>query len=317
MSEPGELQSQLTAAHDLVRQRDLLVTQMVELQRQHADIEAEVTSRADAAQLEQADVDKLTSFSGAKVWAVIKGTRDIDMSREQTELEAARGLLAEVTARRARQWASIESVRRRLTDLGDVEAQLEQAVAAKQRHLISTQSAPARELLALAEEQGRLTAELRQLGEAVEAGRRAGLALAALQSELGTASGWSTYDTFFGGGLIATSMKHSHMDRAAELARDADAQLADFGSELADVTGERGTGGSLEMDGGLRFMDMWFDNVFTDFSVRARIEEAQHKAGRARGGVDQGLHQCERRRADVQSRLAAISLQRQSLISGS
>ncbi len=33
--------------------------------------------------------------------------------------------------------------------------------------------------------------------------------------------------------------------------------------------------------------------------------------------ADHGLHQCERRRADIQSRLAAISSRRRSLISGS
>ncbi|MBA2443812.1 MAG: hypothetical protein H0V49_00540 [Nocardioidaceae bacterium] len=106
MSEQGVVQTELAAAHDVVRQRDLLATQLAELQRQYADIEAEAASQADLAQLEQSDLDKLTSLSGARVWAVIKGTRDIDMSREQAELEAARGLLAEATARRARQWAA-------------------------------------------------------------------------------------------------------------------------------------------------------------------------------------------------------------------
>ncbi len=135
-------------------------------------------------------------------------------------------------------------------------------------------------------------------------------------SSLGVGYGVRLVDIrhIFGGGVIATSMKHSHMDRAAALAREADARLAEFSGELADVTGEQRTGDSLEMEGGLRFMDMWFDNMFADFSVRDRIDEARDKAARASAGIDEGLHKCDRRSTELRSRLTALSSQRQSLI---
>ncbi len=67
---------------------------------------------------------------------------------------------------------------------------------------------------------------------------------------------------------------------------------------------------SLELSQGTRFLDVWFDNIFTDFSVRGRIKDAQAKATRAHDAVAARTSECVRRIAEVRARLAAIDAER-------
>ena len=90
-------------------------------------------------------------------------------------------------------------------------------------------------MLALAGERGRLHGELTEIAEAQQAAAEATDALKQVRSRLGSASAWSAYDTFFGGGAIASAVKHSRLDDAADAAARADQCLAVLRTELADV----------------------------------------------------------------------------------
>jgi hypothetical protein len=63
-------------------------------------------------------------------------------------------------------------------------------------------------------------------------------------------------------------MKHSRLDEAAQAAAYADRCLAVLRTELADVPGLSLTAPQLAVDGLTRFVDVWFDNIFTDLAVR-------------------------------------------------
>ncbi|GIJ24957.1 hypothetical protein Vqi01_01190 [Micromonospora qiuiae] len=114
-----------------------------------------------------------------------------------------------------------------------------------------------------------------------------------MQRKLDSASGWSTYDTFFGGGMMASAMKHSRLDDAAQAAARAERCLAALRTELADVPGIDVIAPRLAVGGLTRFVDIWFDNIFTDLAVRERITQAVHH-----------VEQCRRLVSDVRVRLA-------------
>lgn len=63
----------------------------------------------------------------------------------------------------------------RLTELGDVHAEYEAALAEKERVLAASGDPRAERLLEIAGEHGKLTAEHREVGEALAAGRRGGV----------------------------------------------------------------------------------------------------------------------------------------------
>src|SRR5262249_41950619 len=149
------------------------------------------------------------------------------------------------------------------------------ALDAKERYLRQSADPRGGDLLRLAQERGRLAGELRETTEALQAAQAALDALAQVTDRLGSAENWSTYDTWFGGGAIASSVKHSRLDEAANAAAAADRRLAVLRTELA-VVGDPGlTAPQLAIGGGTRFADVWFDNIFTDLAVGERIRQAQ------------------------------------------
>jgi hypothetical protein len=169
-------------------------------------------------------------------------------------------------------------------------------------------------LLELAEERGQLNSGLREVSEARQAGRTAWQALSRLKDKLGSASSWSTYDTFLGGGVIASAMKHSRLDEAARAAAHADQCIAVLRTELADVTGPVASAPSLAVDGLTRFVDVWFDNVFTDFAVGSRIKQAQRNVTRSLQMVSEAEARLKDHADHLTARLATIETDRRNLL---
>src|SRR6185436_16020421 len=97
--------------------------------------------------------------------------------------------------------AERDAVEARLTALADVPARFAAAVDDKERHLLGSGGPQAARLLALAEERGRVEAELRELHEAGGAAEAALGALGELRRQLGLASGRQTTDNLLGGAL--------------------------------------------------------------------------------------------------------------------
>ena len=149
------------------------------------------------------------------------------------------------------------------------------------------------QLSALARRRGELADERRELQEAAVAGRAAVGALHEAAELLDSARSWSTYDTFFGGEVISSFIKHQRLDTAAERVRAAGAALTTFTSELADV--EVSGPEMAQVSGLLRGMDIWFDNVISDLMVRSRINESADAVTRALSGTQRSLHEVDER----------------------
>jgi hypothetical protein len=92
------------------------------------------------------------------------------------------------------------------------------------------------------------------------------------RKEFSSAKGWSTYDTFFGGGLIADLAKYNKLDNANKFVSRISAATKDMKKELKDV--EMTLEHNLEIiSGSEQFFDIAFDNIFSDWSIRGKIEK--------------------------------------------
>lgn len=84
------------------------------------------------------------------------------------------------------------------------------------------------------------------------------------------AEGWSTVDTFFGGGLLSDMAKYSNIDDADEAVRRMNGAAHRLEKELKDVN--LAFDGYIDtIDSSSRFFDIAFDNIFSDWSIRDRI----------------------------------------------
>ena len=135
------------------------------------------------------------------------------------------------------------------------------------------------------------SADTREVDEAIRAGERALDSLREAKAKLNSARNWGIYD-ILGGGVISSVVKHSKMSSANEWVAQANHDLKRFAKELRDVDedGLYVQAGSLAST-----LDIFFDNVFSDFIVQNRINEA-------RAEIDRMIDRIERTVWDLKNR---------------
>lgn len=261
---------------------------------------------------EAADVAALESFSPARIWATLSGERETRLSREQAEQQAAAYAVARAEAAVARARAELDAARGARSELGDVTARREAALVAVEHWHRTSASAESGELSDLALELGTVRSRLTEVREALVAATEARRRLQEAETMLGKARDWASYDTFFGGGMLTDAMKYDRVESAERLLRDAEQALARLATELADV--DMTTTARVDIDQLTRTFDVWFDNIFSDWSVRNRIVEAHDRVRTALGALDRTGRGLEERERDLVAREASAVARRERLL---
>lgn len=313
----GDLEARLAAAAEAKRERQAVQARQGELRKLIEEAEAQVAELSRTRDREARDVVRLEAMTLTRVLAALRGTRDDALARERAEADAAAYRLARAGAEADTLRRELAGVDARLASLRDAPAAYAAVLDEKERALAATADPRTRRLLELAEARGVAEAEVKEIAEAQQAAAAASGALLTLTKLLDSAGNWSTYDTFFGGGAIASALKHDRLDEAAAAAAIADHLIGKLNTELADVPGGAGTASTVAVDGMTRFLDVWFDNIFTDLAVRDRINQAQARARHCDQQVARIGRQLDRRQAQTRARLAEIAAEREQTLTGS
>jgi len=257
---------------------------------------------------ETQDVERLGSLSWSRILSSLKGSHATDLEREQAERDAARYALADAEARDLAAWRDVEGLQERLDGLGDVERAYAAALAAKEEWAASHDPELTQRLTSIAEARALLLAEDREAREAHEAGVRARHHLVEAHRLLDGAASWSAWDTFGGGGFFTDMMKYDKLDQVAAALHRADAALASFSRELADL--RLAAVEAVNLDGMTHAFDVFFDNIFTDLRVRSRIQEADLRVRHALAEVDETLRGLSARGDKIADELAGLAADR-------
>jgi hypothetical protein len=314
VTDPQLIQTELEQAVAARDEHDQLTRRLAGSAPHLADLDRRVLELRRRLDDETADVERLESFSAARIWSRLRGSHLDDLERETAEREAARYAVAEAEARRdvmRRERAALES---RLDELGDVEDRCRAAMAAKEAWVAENGDGSARELAEIAARRGELTALDAESREAFAAGRAAHDLLGRASSLLGSAGSWSMWDTFGGGGLLTDMMKYDKVDQATETLRHADLALTAFSRELADV--DLPAVGGVRVEQMMRTFDVWFDNIFSDLAVRARIEDTAHRVAQAIDQVERALGALADKGRAIEQELAELDARRERLLVG-
>jgi len=124
----------------------------------------------------------------------------------------------------------------------------------------------------LEKERNAVISLMTEIEEALRAASRALSTAEKIANSLDSARGWATYDAFTRGGIISHMAKYSHIDEAEANFNVLSHNLQELKSELGDVQGLT-VSGLTEISSGQRTIDFWFDNIFTDLSVRGQIRD--------------------------------------------
>lgn len=134
-----------------------------------------------------------------------------------------------------------------------------------------------------------------EIHEAIAVGNEAIGALSAAANSLNSASDYSTWDTFFGGGFIVTSLKHDKLEESNASIHDAQISLQRFQNELIDVQEMKHATLNIEIDGFVKFADYFFDDIFSEWSIHSKIATSNNQISRVEDDVYNTLLQLERK----------------------
>ncbi len=249
----------------------------------------EVAARRAEHERELTDVEELNGLGPRALLAALRGTRHPELQRERSEEARARTRAVTALERLHEVEGRAEEVDRRLARLGDTALALEDAATAYAEELRGSTHPVAAELDGLLTELAAVRERIAAVERAREAGARAAGALEAARADLSRASGWSAYDTFAGGGMIASAIKHQHADSASRSIANAQHALVEFAGALGSLGDVAGLRADLGIGRGLRTVDVWLDNLVTDLVVRSRIKDGVAAVDRAATAVREGL----------------------------
>lgn len=309
-----DIEQRLAASAQAVRELEVTRRRCTDLQSRQDQLGNELAALQAQYQIERKDVDRLEHMSLTRVLVALKGSRDEALAREHAEADAVRMRLADALARLDAVRTEHEAAQEQLDHLASAPDAYVALLSEMERHLTESGDPRRAALLSLADERGRLNAELGEMAKAAQAADAARQALLQTEDKLGSASSWNAYDTFFGGGMIATVMEHSRLDDAAAAAGEADRRMAVLRTDLTELDQVERTSPLITLSSATKFVDMWFDNIFTDLAVRDRIKQAQQKVTQSLQLVSAVEERLKAQSADVQSRLDKIEAQRRDLL---
>jgi hypothetical protein len=113
--------------------------------------------------------------------------------------------------------------------------------------------------------------------------------------------------------MIGDAMKYSRMDEAQRLLHAADQAMRTLRTELADV-GVHAVVADLAVDGLTQTFDIWFDNIFSDWSVRDRIGRAAARTDDAARMVHEIRTRLAAREQALDGRLRELGGERAALV---
>ncbi len=287
------------------------VAQIQELERQLAERRARAEETGAIYRREQEDVDKLEQGGLRAFFLSLTGDKEEQLSQERREALAAKCQYDQALS-------DLEYLERRLRELGDqqeelkqVEQRLEALSQAKARLLKELGGETGKQLMELDRRQAELEHQLREVREALFAGKRAETCLSQVLDSLDSAEGWGVWD-MLGGGLISTAIKHGHLDDAQDGLRQVQRALSDFRTELADVGDLQVP--DISIGSFATFADYFFDGIFVDWYVQSNIHDAQNGVSEVHTKVLNVLHTLEGAEDSLDLELEGLKARRSALL---
>ncbi|TCI69117.1 hypothetical protein EVJ22_11670 [Exiguobacterium sp. SH0S7] len=256
-------------------ERDRLARKLKTLDKQITEHETVRKQLLNTFTKEQRDVYDLETFSLVNAWRKLRGTfseqRTIELeeaARAEFKLREHEAMVDELVLERRDLYETFETY-------NGIDAKWAAFMKEKESHL--KQDPKVREeLYRLTNQQAETKEVVVEYKEAIAAGNAARAAISKALKHLDSAKSWSTYDTFFGGGLIATAMKHDAIDASERKMHELQSALERFSRELADVKGIV-SGLHIERGSLVQFADYFLDDIFSEWTMHGRINDSLDK----------------------------------------
>lgn len=305
-----DLDRRLRDARERVRRFDQLAGQRETAGAQVRDVTDLIGRLERELAKEQKDVTKLEGgFAG--FIAGLTGSKEERLARERGEAAAAHERLNGQRARLDGLRADLGGIEREMAQLSSAPGDYERALADKERLLVESGDTRGRRLVELGQQLADTQSDLKEYGEARQAGHGAGQALGQVLAHLGNATGASTWDMLGGGGL-ADAVEHGHLNQADQAAWHAQRALDVFSRELADIGWQANP--QLPKVDTRWFADMFFDNIITDAIKHQRITKTRDAVAQTAHWVSDAVRTLSEQHDRLARRLDDLTREREQLL---
>ena len=286
-----QLQKEQEVIYTQIRNNERLSEQKLLIEGQIEHARQDITYNTVALNKIRLKLDKLEGFSFMNMIRTWTGQLD-DLRAEKIDKAAVLELKIN-EAKKINQdlVIDLELVTRKLAQIDSqkLQNQMSQLKAKKKGYLQLHEPAKAQRLEQLADEGVQTKQLIKEIIEAEEAGDVALLALGQAAASLHSAGSYSSWDTFFGGGLLATHLKHDSLNKSEGYLHNAQIALQRFQNELLDVQNMSTNSLHIETDGFVKFADYFFDDIFSAWSIHSKISTAREQVSRVQDDVHNTL----------------------------
>lgn len=256
-------------------QKKRLEAMKTELLQQETAVAKKAAMLGEIKKKEQMDVDKLEGKSIKVLFFTLSGSIEEKLSKERQEAYAA--AMKYDAARRDLEGiqSDLRYCQEELDKLMDCEAEYQHLYEQKKNSLKMEATQKANDIMLMEKDLSTLGNEIIELEEALDAGYKAFDLADKIVAELEEAHKMAEWDTFMDS-MLVDMQKHEHIHNAQDLIEDLRNELRRFKTELADVQIVGNI--QIEMDDFSEFADWFFDNIFTDWDIKAKIENSLEQA---------------------------------------
>ena len=314
-NEPQEEAVPMSKKLELLAQR---MNQLQELRRQRDTISQRIRTMEDmlpqleqSVQDEQADVDRLESGGFTSFVYGIIDRQEQKLEKERQEADLARNQYQAALNTLQDLYRQQENLTESIGQMGDPQGEYQRLYEETRQRLLAGSSPDAQRLRQLEAEGRQLRSLGKELVEARNAGEQVMDKIDQIQRSLGSASTWGTVD-LFSDSFFADLAKYSHMDSAQSQMQELNRLLQRFSKELRDV--DTSVQLSADIGSGMRFADIFFDNIFTDAMALQRIDRVKSEVNRISGQVSRQLDEISNRQSYADQAIRQKSREAEQLI---
>ncbi|QHQ59413.1 hypothetical protein Ana3638_00200 [Anaerocolumna sedimenticola] len=249
---------------------------------------------------EESDIEHLNKKSLTSIFYTILGSKEEQMEKERQEALAARLKLDDNIKQMSETRYQISKLLDERKNYENNERLFNNLYKKKYNLLKESSTEESQEILELEDRISHYKAYIKEVQEAILAGKRVMEQINSAESSLDSAEGWGTWD-MFGGGLLTDMIKHSHIDDAKAAASCIQTLLNQFRTELADI--KINSEIHIDIEGFAKFADFFFDGLISDWVIQSRINESLDSVRKVKDEVNNVLNKLEKLYSSVENNI--------------
>jgi len=260
---------------------------------------------------EKVDVEKLERSSLTVLFYSVLGSREQQLEKERQEMLSAQLVYQQTKHQVDYLKQEQNNLSQQLSKLRNVDSEYLSVLSEKDRLLRQSDQSIAKELSEIDERVANQKSEMKELGEAIKAGKEVVSGLEHVIESLKNAESWGIWD-LLGGGLLSTAIKHSKIDEARNGIYIVQTKMSRFRRELADV--EKTIDLTINIGELATFADYFFDDLIFDWIVQSKIVDSLERSVLAKDSIDKTIDKLENHYKVSQSKVKELHDKRAHLI---